>query len=538
MEKKVCDVNSKTKDIFNKLEKLWNQKTAGIIVSILFLLSLLPIIYVGLHNFASGDDYWYGVHTYRGWVEEGLLGALRGSLQTVSEFYENWQGTWFTMFLFTLSPNHFWENGYLLTVFIALGALIASFIYLADFYLVKKLKFAKGSTAAIVCLVMYLAIQYVPRTTSAFFWFNGVMHYIIPFFLMVLAIVHSHKYIDEKKKKDYIILFIAFTLLGGGSYLAPLAATLTVSLILIIQLRAEVFDWKKKEFRFSYDWKNLWILAALFSELAGLAVSFMSPGNQVRGGEEFGFSLKWAAQCIYYAIDRGIYLGEDFFLLNPVNTVVYLILAVIVWRELWRRDRERTVFRWPFIFVVYMNGIYWATYVPEIYSRSDVSYGVHNTYFHVFLIITLANIIYVHGWLQNLLIKYWEKKAVKEGSNIEEAERKSIFSQYFFGKKIMSPVLGVMVLLLIMISVKSDIMTTNDYCITYAESGRMKKYVEVRKEQHKILLDESILDAVIPEMEEQYPLLHMPLSSDIHMMRNVDRALYYNKNSVEAVKVE
>lgn len=130
--------------------------------------------------------------------------------------------------------------------------------------------------------------------------------------------------------------------------------------------------------------------------------------------------LKWALQCIYYAIDRGIYLGEDYFLKNAVTTIVYIILAVFIWSQLWKVNRNKVRFRFPLLFVIYMNGIYWASYTPEIYSRSSVSGGVPNTYFHIFLLITFANMIYVHGWLQDKLLKHWEKKAAKTGRSIEE----------------------------------------------------------------------------------------------------------------------
>ena len=94
---------------------------------------------------------------------------------------------------------------------------------------------------------------------------------------------------------------------------------------------------------------------------------------------------------------------------NAVTTVVYILLAILIWNQLWRCDREKIKFRFPLLFVIYMNGIYWATYTPEIYSRSDVSGGVPNTYFHIFLLITFANMIYVHGWVQDQLVKYWKK---------------------------------------------------------------------------------------------------------------------------------
>lgn len=179
-------------------------------------------------------------------------------------------------------------------------------------------------------MVLYLAIQYIPRTTSGIFWFNGIMHYSVPFLLAVIAVVYSHKYVESKSKKDYVILFICFTLLGRGSYLVPLASTLAVCLILLSKIEVTEFNWREKKISFAYSWSNLWILAAFASELTGLYISFLSPGNKVRGGEEFGADLKWAVKCVYYAIDRGIYLGEDYFLKNAVTTVIYIMLAVLI----------------------------------------------------------------------------------------------------------------------------------------------------------------------------------------------------------------
>ena len=534
---------------FQLVEKL-NSKKLGVFVSVVFIISLLPIIYVGLHNYASGDDYWYGVKTYRGLVENGLLGALKGSLATVADFYVNWQGTWFTIFLFTLSPNHFAEHGYIITVFISLGLLIGSVSYLAHFYLVKKLNFTKGAVAAIVCMVLYLMIQYMPRTTSGIYWFNGVMHYSVPMFLGVLAVVHTHRFAEEKKIKDYIILFSSFTLLGGGSYLAPLAATLAALLILICEIRIEEAgneenrsDSGKKILSFHkyyvyYDMRNLWVIAAFAAEIAGLAVSFLSPGNNVRGGEEFGFSLKWAFQCIYYAIDRGIYLGKDYFLKNAVTTVMFLLIAILIWSQLWRSDDKKLKFKYPLIMVIYFNGIYWASYTPEIYSNSDVSGGVPNTYMQFFFLVTIGCMIYVHGWLQQVLRKYWKKKAEIKKTEYSVVKENSIFYGKKFKGYIMIPAMFTGGVLLIFLMKISSLTTTNEYCMEYITGGKMKQYVQVREEQHRILSDENVQDALVPEVGEQYPLLHMNLEEDSKAERNIDRASYYNKKSVKAYRVD
>lgn len=538
MEKKVYDVSNKNKGLYLKIADKLNSKNVGIAVDIIFAISLIPIIYVGFYNYATGDDYWYGVHTYQGWLQNGLLGALKGSLRTVAEFYENWQGTWFTMFLFTLSPNHFWRDGYVITVFISLGCLIGSIAYLSHFYLVEKLNFSKGSTTAIVCMISYLAIQYIPRTTSGIYWFNGIMHYSVPFILGVLAIVHSHKFIEKKRKRDYAILFVCFTLLGGGSYLAPLAATLVVGLILIYQIQIDEFKWKAKQIRIKYDWKNLWIILAIIAEFVGLVISFKAPGNNVRGGEEFGADLKWALQCIYYAIDRGIYLGKDYFLKNVVTTIVYIILAIVLWNQLWRSNRNKIKFRFPLLFVVYMNGVYWATYTPEIYSRSDVSGGVPNTYFHIFLIITVANIIYVHGWVQGKLVAKWEKKTGSCQKLFEIAKDNSIWGPQKYKLYIEIPVIIAGIVLFIFVSMFSNNITTNEYCIECIKNGSLKKYAEVRRMQDIILIDSEDKIVTVPEIDAPYPLLHMAMDESEQGYRNMERARYYNKECIKAEWVE
>lgn len=538
--------------IYEFLFKRMTSRNWGILMGILFAVSLIPIIWVGFYNYASGDDYWYGIHTYRGLQQAGLWGALKGSLQTVAEFYQSWQGTWFTLFLFTLSPNNFIEGSYVITVFLALGCLIGSIAYLGHYYLVRRLNFTRGATAGIVCMVLYLAIQYMPRTTSGLYWFNGVMHYSIPFLLATIAIVHSHKFVEGKKKRDYGIAFLCLTLLGGGSYLAPVVALLAVCLLLLCQLKICRKDTKSEKNGSSKelsvrirgvvlccDVRNLWLLVALGAELIGLYISFAAPGNSVRGGEEFSADLKWAISCVFQAIDRGIYLGEDYFLLNPVTTVCYLLLAVLLWSQMWRAEQKEYGFRLPLLFVIYLNGIYWASYTPEIYARSDVSGGVPNTYFHLFLLVTLANMVYVHGWVQRQMMRYWKKKASKTGNTYEEIRDGSLWYGKKYKKYIMLPAAVAGSCALIIAGNLMMLPRTNEYCMEYLGSGKAQRYAFIRQEQHRILSETEEAVVTVPETyEDQYPMVHMGLGENSNASRNRDRARYYGKESVTAAVVE
>ena len=83
------------------------------------------------------------------------------------------------------------------------------------------------------------------------------------------------------------------TLLGGGSYLAALLAPIVLILLLIRY-------GKKRHGSFC-------LLFPLGLELIGLAISFMAPGNKVRGGEDFGFSLFKAFSTIGESFYQGFF---------------------------------------------------------------------------------------------------------------------------------------------------------------------------------------------------------------------------------------
>lgn len=79
------------------------QKIAAGISVIVFMILLLPIVYLTGVNRASGDDYGYGLYTRTAWMStHSPVEVFKGMCQTVREFYGGWQGTWFSIAVFTL----------------------------------------------------------------------------------------------------------------------------------------------------------------------------------------------------------------------------------------------------------------------------------------------------------------------------------------------------------------------------------------------------------------------------------------------------
>lgn len=87
------------------------------------------------------------------------------------------------------------------------------------------------------------------------------------------------EYRKGRKIRNLIITIISMTALGGSSYLMSV-------FVIVVLAYLTIYDWVTKE------QKVMWpMLIPLFCEIVGLVISFLSPGNKSRGGEEFGFSV-------------------------------------------------------------------------------------------------------------------------------------------------------------------------------------------------------------------------------------------------------
>ena len=53
-----------------------------IVIMGLFMISLLPIFYVGLYTYPTGDDFWYGKLVMKAWREQHSVFACIGAAFT------------------------------------------------------------------------------------------------------------------------------------------------------------------------------------------------------------------------------------------------------------------------------------------------------------------------------------------------------------------------------------------------------------------------------------------------------------------------
>lgn len=213
------------KKIFAKIFSWLDDKKFAYIVSIFFISSLIPIIMLSSINHATGDDFGFSAYTRQAWLESrSLIEVCKASGRMIKQMYLGWQGTWFSIFLFTLQPEVFSRDAYVIVPYIMLLFLCMGTGVISYYTIVKHIGFPRYSWIMVMGSILFLTLQYIPRTTSGIFWFNGVSHYVIPHGMALVAIYCWARFYKENKMRFYIVGLIFMTLLGGGNYLSALLA--------------------------------------------------------------------------------------------------------------------------------------------------------------------------------------------------------------------------------------------------------------------------------------------------------------------------
>ena len=268
------------KNSYNRISKLLSTRNLAWMIFIVFVLLLIPICYLSFVNRASGDDYGYGIYTRAAWLtSHSLIQVAKAIGATVKQYYYSWQGTWFSIAVFALQPEVFSDNAYVIVVFLMLFLWIGSTALLFYQVMRKELGFDWWNYLLITFVFLIISIQFVPSTKSSIFWFNGCAHYLVPFAMCQMIVWLLINYIKEFQVRYLIGITVLTTLIGGSNYQAALFALIVLAYVGII-------GWIQKK-----DKKIFLIVMPFAFEMIGLVISMKAPGNMVRGGEDFGFSV-------------------------------------------------------------------------------------------------------------------------------------------------------------------------------------------------------------------------------------------------------
>ncbi len=281
-----------------KMEKVFSYKILSWGMLVLFLLSLLPILYCSFFDYATGDDLWEGAVAYRVLQQGGSLRELFSAVFSwMKTDYLGWQGNWSSTFLWCFSPNVFGEKAYCITPWIGLVSICAGHWYCFWYFNEKYIGLRKEMFLFLYSLITLLAVQYMPYIRGGIFWYSAMINYTFPYGLTMAIFVWIDKFLNSKKYRYLVFLALAFSFLGGSGYLAIVLNFEIMALVIVYQIMKT--DRCKRK-------KALLLGVPFILLLIGFVVSAMSPGNAIRGGEEYGFDMSTVILTLKECIIQGL----------------------------------------------------------------------------------------------------------------------------------------------------------------------------------------------------------------------------------------
>lgn len=492
---------------------------------------MLPLIYCAFFDYATGDDLGYGSVARHILMENDGIGAFFSVIvKQVVRYWHTYQGTWSSVFLFSLQPGIWGERFYSITPFLAMLCIIGGTGILLYELMVKKggiLRNGFIATWMIACLFM---IQYMPTIRGGMFWYTSVAHYTIPYGVTCASLVSVLRFMECGGRIRYAWILLAYFYLGGGGYPAIVISLFATVVVIALFLLPDGLL-KLRETKDAVARKRAWLIMIPFLiNLIGFGVSAVAPGNKARGGEDFGFGMGRAFGTILMALKEGVAgsLG-NFIRVRPLFLLIPFVVLITL--ELVDETDENNIkwYRHPVLAVAFSYLMISAVYTPQIYAGVEVSGGVPDTIFFVLVVMVAWCSSYLAGWWKTTVFR----KRLESGHDTAEEFRLRFYKRL---QRIRNGFL-VFVVLFVVGAWRFLIGNTADYmCVEFIRSGGLRDFRAQMQERLEILEDDSVMDVVLPQMNDyQGPFMHMPVTDNPGAYTNSVVKDYYGKNSVIAI---
>ena len=558
-------------------EKSCDLRRLSYLLIVLYALSLIPVLIIGKYDYPSADDFSMGLGTRLVYEATGSLLAVAGKiLSETVRYYRTWIG-YFTSCLFTtVSPATFGEGWYALTpavILLALHVGVAVFFYAL---MEKALGMNRYARRCMTVLALFLMVQRMPEGSlrvEAFYWYSGAGNYTLTFSagLLYLAFyVLSVCGVRSKNRSLFLVLAcIMGFLAGGGNYLSALSFAVVSVLFAVYLVKRKTRQGENSRMG------RLCVIGSLLPAafyLCGFAVSCLSPGNRIRGGEAEGYgALKSILLSLYYTLS---------YPLNQwMNWAVLLILAlagVIFWMGFAENGLSganakadgavvsekagETVrgaaapekagsgaqavqlgFTAPFPAAVLAYGIVSCVVTPALYAQGNMDAGrIQSTFWlHAVLVLLLLE-WYLVGGLYRRFSKEQNASAVSclqnasVASCLQNASAASCLRNGA-GGFVRAILLFFIVFSLLAVKGNPDFYTGTS-AVSELLDGSAAQYGRENEERLRILKNSREQDAVLPRYTVQPNLLYFEdVSEDPDDWINQKMSEYYGKNSIRGI---
>ncbi|MBQ6588711.1 MAG: hypothetical protein IJI01_08535 [Butyrivibrio sp.] len=501
-----------------ELTKKINTKRLSMVMTVMYILSVMPLLVLGHFNWLSADDMSMAYEAHEYLIGGGsAFGFIFEVLRITLDEYMTWVGYFFSATLSSLCPGIFGEKLYFLVVYEIIGILTLGVCYFFNALFVHGFKGDKHLANVAAMLTLMVLTQSMPAgmvRVEAFYWHSGAINYMfmlgLGLFWVGLLIRAVYDKADKRRGKLIWACIWGF-LLGGTNYMTALELAIISVLVLIILVLSRISFIKLENV--SDEQKKyvglLWIPACL--NLLGFVLSCLAPGNRVRGSQVEGFgAIKSIMIAIYDVFD--ICVNEY----TRWEVIVALMILVPVFWKLSESIEHR--FEHPFIFTLFALGMTASNMVPPLFATANIEAGrIQSIIWGEYVVMLVLITFYVTAWVRQNLAGSGEK-------DVELSVRSStwIFALVFilaFGS---------------ILCIKAD---PHYYSVTSAcadiVSGDAYVYRSENLSRLQTLKDTSVTDVVLDEYSVKPQMLFFSdIEDDTQFWINTVVARYYHKNSV------
>lgn len=379
---------------FEKLEKRFlSRKTFCALTILAFLFFIGPLLYIGRYNHGVADDYWFAFHVHCTWLNtHSLIEVIKTAFSEVAAFYESWQGTYSSIFFFSVSPMAFGEQYAHAVPYLMIGmTCISTYVFLSA--VLKSWMGLDGCTcvsAVMAACIMQCAFMYTPA--SGLYWYNGAVHYVfMQGFLNLTAgsalvcfagIYHGRGRGIWRGLELAVCTGAAFVAAGANFS----TALLTAEILVLLEILAVIL-WKIQKQK-AYLWFGL---PFLIGE-AGFLVNVTAPGNAVRQASfQKGSVIGTIGKCFTYSFSQ---------MVSWVNIYVVVILVLLLPIFLKAVKGSGFSFRYPLLVTGMAYCLYASMFAPGFYALGQEPLSRNQNICKMFLLLGLVLLeVYWCGWL-------------------------------------------------------------------------------------------------------------------------------------------
>ena len=523
-----------------KLNIKLNIKMLSIVATLIYIVTTVPLLVVGLYNWPSADDMSLALETYRCWNNTGnIFATFFTAFKVGFNEYMNWMGYFFSNVMFCYSPSIFGERWYALVAFEMLGILTFGVCYFFNALFVRAFKTDKHLANTAEMLTLTVIVQCMPAglpRVESFYWFSGAINYMFMFSMALFCLgLVIRIACDEGKRRGWKLFWACFWgfWLGGANYMTALqCAICSVLIIVIVVLNkngiVKLDSAENKDKSNNYNVHFIWLPACI--NLLGFMASCFAPGNATREALVEGFG---PVKAILVAI-----LYEYNMLINQYTRWEVLVAATLMIVISWKMSNSiRHRFEHPLIFTVFAFGLSASNMVPPLYALSSMEAGrLKSIVYAEYIVMMMLVVFYVTVWAKQSI----EKRFEASGRNSEElpkisSERGKDSDNSF------SPLLSQMIFIGAAFILFGSVLCVYDEPQYYSASaaiydvasGDAATYLSENQERLAVLKDENIKDAVLlPYSKKPSMLAFDDITEDSEYWINRIMAKYYEKDSV------